>query len=155
MLEKKGDDLRIDWGQFGIVAPTNDGISSGIVQRGDARLNESSFNDTNLLSKAGVEDSPASSIAVVLKFDLGRVSESPSTRWLILYYDDFYSIQYMKKNLRPFWKAHGWTMKEFDWKYRFGLSSLLTFMAALQRSWELLGYNTHRSRIAASSSTPS
>jgi len=29
-------------------------------------------------------------------------------RWLILAYDDLYSIQYMQKNLRPYWRRNGW-----------------------------------------------
>jgi hypothetical protein len=35
------------------------------------------------------------------------VSAQPSSRWLMLAYDDEYSIQYMKKNLRPYWRRNG------------------------------------------------
>ena len=40
--------------------------------------------------------------------DLGTVREQPVSRWLILAYDDLYSIQYMKQNLRPYWRRNGW-----------------------------------------------
>lgn len=33
---------------------------------------------------------------------------TPGTCRLILAYDDLYSIQYMKKNLRPYWRRNGW-----------------------------------------------
>jgi hypothetical protein len=33
--------------------------------------------------------------------------KAAATRWLMLAYDDEYSIQYMKKNLRPYWRRNG------------------------------------------------
>ena len=43
-----------------------------------------------------------------LELDFGTVILKESTRWLMLAYDDLYSIQYMKENLRPFWRRNGW-----------------------------------------------
>ncbi|MBC8096005.1 MAG: DUF4965 domain-containing protein [Akkermansiaceae bacterium] len=36
-----------------------------------------------------------------------KVGSKPVSRWLMLAYDDEYSIQYMKKNLRPYWRRNG------------------------------------------------
>lgn len=36
-----------------------------------------------------------------------NVGNNPVSRWLMLAYDDEYSIQYMKKNLRPYWRRNG------------------------------------------------
>src|SRR5258708_9233307 len=36
------------------------------------------------------------------------VGAEPVARTLILAYDDEYSIQYMQKNLRPYWRRNGW-----------------------------------------------
>jgi hypothetical protein len=36
-----------------------------------------------------------------------KVGSKSVSRWLMLAYDDEYSIQYMKKNLRPYWRRHG------------------------------------------------
>jgi len=43
-----------------------------------------------------------------LALDFGKVGAGETTRWLMLAYDDLYSIQYMKENLRPFWRRNGW-----------------------------------------------
>src|SRR5438874_2607798 len=37
-----------------------------------------------------------------------KVSSQPVSRWLMLAYDDLYSIQYMRQNLRPHWRRNGW-----------------------------------------------
>ncbi len=36
-----------------------------------------------------------------------KVGSKPVSKWIILAYDDEYSIQYMKKNLRPYWRRNG------------------------------------------------
>jgi len=64
ILQKKGDDIRIDWGHFYIATPLN------------------FMSEENCGSK-------------------------PLSRWLILAYDDEFSIQYMRKNLRPYWRRNG------------------------------------------------
>src|SRR5690606_39109462 len=52
---------------------------------------------------------PASSAPVsALSFQFGKVGSKPVSRWLMVAYDDLYSIQYMKKNLRPYWRRNGW-----------------------------------------------
>ena len=43
-----------------------------------------------------------------LTLDLGEVGNADVSRWLILAYDDLYSIQYMGENLRPYWRRNGW-----------------------------------------------
>jgi hypothetical protein len=44
----------------------------------------------------------------VLQLDLGEVGPKETSRWLMLAYDDLYSIQYMQENLRPIWRRNGW-----------------------------------------------
>jgi hypothetical protein len=43
-----------------------------------------------------------------LRLKINKVTKEPQHAWLMLVYDDLYSIQYMGTNLRPYWRRNGW-----------------------------------------------
>lgn len=96
VLAKRGDDIRIDWGYFYLAVPQADGVGCSLQARGASAL------------KRMAEPAAAESVAAAVSLDLGRVADQPVSRWLLLAYDDLYSIQYMKKDLRPYWRRNGW-----------------------------------------------
>jgi hypothetical protein len=109
ILARKGDDVRIDWGYLYVAATTGqkpesiqadaDSVRAAFIARGN-------FSEVTALAQT---DLPASSGPVsALAFEFGSVREKPVSRWLMVAYDDLYSIQYMKKNLRPYWRRNGW-----------------------------------------------
>jgi hypothetical protein len=49
----------------------------------------------------------ADSMIAAVRLKMGAVSSRLVSRWLMLAYDDEYSIQYFKKNLRPYWRRNG------------------------------------------------
>lgn len=52
--------------------------------------------------------SAASGMVAAMAIQVGKVSSQPVSRWLMVAYDDLYSIQYMHRNLRPYWRKDGW-----------------------------------------------
>ena len=109
VLAKKGDDLRIDWGYLYIAVPDNKQFSSDIAPAGLIR-GDFSNNGFFRAHYDGPIGAVAARSAPVGGFssDLGRVAETLVERHLILAYDDLYSIQYMRQNLRPYWRRNGW-----------------------------------------------
>jgi hypothetical protein len=92
VLAKKGDDLRIDWGYLYLAGRKADGPTITVTgPKGDS-------------GRRG----PAEEIGGSFRLKLGNVTAQPVSRWLMLAYDDLYSIQYMHRNLRPYWRRAGW-----------------------------------------------
>jgi hypothetical protein len=109
VLRTRGDDLRIDWGYLYVAAER--GQKPETVQANASTAREAFVAQGKLGRVAAVTPVPtAASNAPVsaLAFQFGKVGSKPVSRWLMLAYDDLYSIQYMKKNLRPYWRRNGW-----------------------------------------------
>jgi hypothetical protein len=110
VLEKRGDDLRIDWGHLYLTAPPSAGASLLAADRDEAWR---AFHATGrLLVNDEMETHvPARFRAPVLAavFDLGKVTASPVSRYLVLAYDDIFSIEYFHRKLRPYWRRNGAT----------------------------------------------
>ncbi len=108
VLAKDGDNLRIDWGYLYVAAPADQSPRMAVAahesaRRGFAANGRIPAEDDARKPRAANDDWPV--CACVL--DLGRVGSQPQSRWLMLAYDDLYSIQYLKKNLRPWWRRNG------------------------------------------------
>jgi hypothetical protein len=103
ILEKKGDDLRIDWGNLYVAGITNASPQCAIAPDGFMLM-------PTLINPYGDDTHPATGLnspSLHVRFDLGSVTNTGISRWLMLAYDDEFSIQHMKKNLRPYWRRNG------------------------------------------------
>ncbi len=111
ILGKSGDRIRIDWGFFYCAAPPAEGLSEvvGDQQRvreafvRDGRL--PSADDTDMPRRA--EERRGRALVMALAFDLGAVRTESVTRHMLLAYDDVFSIEYLNRRLRPYWRRHG------------------------------------------------
>jgi hypothetical protein len=109
VLQKKGDDLRIDWGYF-YVAMARDKRASSTVNSAEAARAEF-IASGSLVAPAGeasLQNNARNDSVIAFTVNLGTLQTKSASCWLMLAYDDLYSIQYMKKNLRPYWRRNGW-----------------------------------------------
>jgi hypothetical protein len=107
VLAKRGDDLRIDWGYLYVAAPPASGSQVRLLHPPVARqsfVKQGEFPMFKMVTPLAAEDAPCG----VLVTDSFKAGATPVSRWLMLAYDDLFSIQYMKQNLRPYWRRNGW-----------------------------------------------
>ena len=106
ILARKGDDLRIEWGYLYVAAPADARCEAALVPGEAARA---AFAAGEILPE------PAKGGSVVLqpgglsfRMEMGKVSATPVSRFLMVAYDDLYSIRYFGSRLRPYWRRNGW-----------------------------------------------
>jgi hypothetical protein len=107
VLATKGDDLRIDWGY--LYAAALDANSASLIGKREIVQDGWSANGVLPNERDGgtSTNSPATATVAAFALDFGKVAAEPVTRWLMIGYDEEYSIQYMKHNLRPYWRRNG------------------------------------------------
>jgi hypothetical protein len=108
VLAKRGDDLRIDWGYLYLAGDKADGVTQAITnrQQGRAAFSDSGrLPDTDALSDVvpGRGAAPALAFAI----NLGKVGARPVSRYLMIAYDDLYSIEYFERRERAWWRRDG------------------------------------------------
>jgi hypothetical protein len=100
VLQKKGDDLRIDWGYLYIAAPKSFNATQFITAEKDAV-------DAFYSGRVGAGSKSGSGLALNTILPFGHVGKKPVSKFIEIGYDDIYSIQYFGKNLRPWWNTSG------------------------------------------------
>jgi len=94
VLQKKGDDLRIDWGDMYLAVPAGNGVQQSVsaVQ-----------NLSQLFAPAAVV-STGRHLYLNSTVNLGKVGAGGKEQLFLIGYDDLYSIQYFNQNLQAWWK---------------------------------------------------
>ena len=108
VLNREGDNLRIDWGYFYLAVPDQPGATLATVNNGIQ-----SFVRSGSLAQSDDMDMPleprnrAAHLAVA--FHAEASPTGPVNRHVLLAYDDGYSIEYLGRKLRPYWRRDGQT----------------------------------------------
>jgi hypothetical protein len=111
ILNRSGDNLRIDWGYFHLAIPKDEEAETAIAQ--DISGN---FAGSGKLPASDTFDMPhpagrsSSHLAAALSF--GDVASSPVERHLLVSYTECYAIQYLQRNLRPYWQRNNQSVEE-------------------------------------------
>ncbi|KAA8473769.1 uncharacterized protein DUF4964 [Arcticibacter tournemirensis] len=102
VLKKTGDDVRIDWGYMYVAVPSEYKSVQSVTAPGAAlkSLVSQSSNTTASLTKG-------EGLMLNTVIPLGNVSSKVQEQFIILGYDDLYSVQYFNNNLRPWWNNEG------------------------------------------------
>ncbi len=112
ILNRSGDNLRIDWGTFYVATPSDSGAQMKVLADKAAR---GTFAETGAIGVVEDGKKPRAANAdwpvIACVWNLGKVTEAVSRR-LTLAYDDEYSIRYLGENLRPWWRRNGMTGTE-------------------------------------------
>ena len=108
ILEKAGDNVRIDWGFLYLALP-RDLQGQLVISRHDRSRNAFLANqpfpvddDTSYPCKVA-DGWPKLSVAIPVSLD----EKNAQTRYVVAAYDDHYSIEYQERRLRPYWRRSG------------------------------------------------
>ena len=101
LLKRAGDDVRIDWGYMYVAAPSAYKSVQSISTAGEAL--------TGFLTGKSSQQTTMTGEQLVLNtvIPLGKVGTATQENYVLLGYDDIYSLQYFKTNLRPWWNSSG------------------------------------------------
>ena len=108
VLEKRGDNLRIDWGTL-YLAPTDPTDVILAIQPG--RASRTQFENEGYMDRADDMRFPRTVwdadpvLAAVL--DLGKVGDQSKSSMLMLAYDEEFAAEYFQRRLVPYWKRNG------------------------------------------------
>jgi hypothetical protein len=107
VLARRGDDLRIDWGYLYLAADRADGVSfSGAMHAETVRAFQSSgkLPDSDMFS----DQMPRrGALALASSIHFGKVGSRAVSRYLMLAYDDEFSIEYFQRKERAWWRRNG------------------------------------------------
>ena len=125
VLEKSGDNLRIDWGYLYLAAPASPASQQATA---DHRAALTSFTESGKLPDSDDLNTDVSprfkSPVLAYAADLGQVSTSPVSRHVVLAYDDVFGLEYFQRRVRPYWRRNGAGPKELIEKALSEYSSL-------------------------------
>ncbi len=109
ILNRSGDDLRIDWGYFHLSVPKDEQSTSAITQNATR-----TFATTGQLPTADDMEQPQTvgrnDAHLATELPMGEVSATPVTRHVLVSYTEGFAIQYLERNLRPWWQRNGETV---------------------------------------------
>lgn len=97
ILQKKGDNVRIDWGYLYVAAPAVTGTSQYVSTEIQALA--SYINRSNEKSATAGRQ-----LMVNTVIPIGKVGSNPINKYVMLGYDDLYAVQYFGTNLKPWWR---------------------------------------------------
>jgi hypothetical protein len=108
ILEKAGDNLRIDWGYLYVAVLQNRTQKLCLQTQNNIEQLSQKFtipDEDDKSSSCVVGDNP---IVLATLFSFAIPTQGAQSKYLVVGYDDIYSIEFMNEKLRPwYWKEYG------------------------------------------------
>jgi len=100
LLQKTGDNLRIDWGYAYIAANSSSTVQSisNIMEAASSLMNPATAPAKKITEVKG------KSLFLTTLFKEEAIADQEKDHLLLVGYDELYSVQYFKENLKPWWK---------------------------------------------------
>ncbi|MEP6685034.1 MAG: DUF4965 domain-containing protein [Parafilimonas sp.] len=105
VLQKKGDNLRIDWGYVYIAAPSSAKTKQSITGIDDGLKNFVSNTSAKNLTTG-------KQLMLNTVFPLQKIGADETEQLIMVGYDDLYAVQYFHQNLKGWWKLKDGTTIE-------------------------------------------
>ncbi len=109
ILGKRGDDLRIDWGYLYLAADKSEGVTTAIGSRQRVRgafERTGALPDSDELSDGGPPRRGGPSV-LALSVNFGKTGATTVSRYMMIAYDDLYSIELFNRKQRAWWRRNG------------------------------------------------
>ncbi len=111
ILNRSGDNLRIDWGYFRLALPAGEDSTSVIAPLAASAFAENGklpASDSMAMPQPAGWESPH--LAATIEF--GAVGAQPVSRHILVSYTEEFAIQYLERNLRPYWQRNKMPVEE-------------------------------------------
>ncbi|RKP52907.1 DUF4965 domain-containing protein [Cohnella endophytica] len=107
VLNKSGDDLRIDWGDFYLCARSSDGVT---VHTDSAEIRKSFARTGEVIAGKAIEmplEVSEGKPVMAIVFEVGELREETVENLIVLAYDDIDAVEYFGDKLQAYWKRNG------------------------------------------------
>lgn len=111
ILNRSGDNVRIDWGYFHLAVPKTEHAETSI----STGLEEAFIASGKLATSDSIgmpEPASRSSAHLDVVLDLGSVGSTVVARHVLLSYTEGFAIQYFHRDLRPYWQRNNMTVEK-------------------------------------------
>jgi hypothetical protein len=115
VLEKDGDNLRIDWGYFYLAAPADAGATETAANLNVARAAFAGTgkldiaDDTETGRPLNTKDPAGPPAGLAVAIPVGTVNATPISRHILAAYDEIWNATYLQRRVRPWWRRNGAT----------------------------------------------
>ena len=112
VLEKDGDNLRIDWGYFYLAAPAGTEVAAklNVLRASFKKSGKIEVDDeTETGGALNTRDPAGRAAGLGVAIPFGTVGATPVSKHVLVAYDDIWAATYLQRRVRAWWRRNGAT----------------------------------------------